>query len=192
MIRTRCDNVDRVQQGDIIRDVDLVERVDEISGVIEVRKIRFPLIIVLTQDCDLEQDAKFRLPDSLTQDKQLLSVLVAPLYNLAHVLNGMHLTELGLKMEPISKKTPGRYLLNNERARFHYLDFPVDVPIVPSVIDFKHYFSVNEEYLRERKRSAFVCTVSFLYREDVSHRFASFLARIALPDPQIASIGGAP
>jgi hypothetical protein len=66
MIRTRCDNVDRVQQGDIIRDVDLVERVDEISGVIEVRKIRFPLIIVLTQDCDLEQDAKFRLPDSLT------------------------------------------------------------------------------------------------------------------------------
>ena len=43
----------RISQGDVFRDVECIEYVVEKKGIIEVSKIVFPLIIVLTQDCDL-------------------------------------------------------------------------------------------------------------------------------------------
>ena len=46
----------RLCQGDILRDVHWVEHVAEGAGQIEVARVVFPLAIVLTQDCDLEQD----------------------------------------------------------------------------------------------------------------------------------------
>ena len=186
MIKAKRVREGRIVQGDIIRDVEHVEYVKEQRGVIEVSKIVFPLSVVLTQDCDLEQDFKFRWSREnrpTNQDKYLLSVLVAPLYNVEHVYDGMHLSELGLQMMTISKKkTPGEYLRNNERPRFHYIEFDSAVPIVPSVIDFKHYFSVNGVYLKRLKRSNFVCRLPDLFREDLSLRFANYLARIGLPD----------
>lgn len=176
----------RIVQGDIIRSVDCIEGVTEKEGVIEISRIEFPLIVVLTQDCDLAQDYTFRWSSDASnksEDKYLLSVLVAPLYNLEHVYSGEHLVDLGMKMESISRnKSPGQYLRNNQNPRYHFFDFGPDVPVVPSVVDFKHYFSVSLDYLRKAKRDRFVCQLSHLYREDVSQRFASFLARIGLPD----------
>ncbi len=185
MIKVNKDKLEWVSQGDIFKDVDYIEYVVEKDGVIEASKIRFPLIIVLSQECDLRYDFKFRSAKSetKTQDKLLLSVLVAPLYNVEHVYAGEQLSELNIIMEPINRnKTPGEDLRKNLRPRYHYLEFPADIPIVSSVIDFKHYFSVNVDYLRELKKENFVCKVSELYREDISHRFASFLSRIGLPE----------
>lgn len=170
----------RISQGDVFREVECIEHVAEKDGVIEVSKIVFPLIIVLTQDCDLEQDSKNRHKD--TQNTKLLSVLVAPIYNAEHVFQGTHLNDLGLKMEPISKaKTPGTTLMQNERPRYHYIDFPSEIPLVASVADFKHYFSVHVSYLERVRKTNFVCRLSDLFREDVSQRFAAYLARIGLP-----------
>ena len=187
MIKIERRRVKRVVQGDIISEVDYIERVSEKSGVIEVHKIRFPLVVVLTQDCDLEQDYRVRFPSvekpSATQDKYLMSVLVAPLYNVEHVYEGEHLSELQQHMAKINRRaTEGRNLTQNERPRYHYIEFPSTVPVVPSVVDFKHYFSVNGEDLRAVKKRKFVCRVSELYREDLCLRFANYLARIGLPD----------
>jgi len=186
MIKVDTQKTDRISQGDVFKEVDFIEYIVEEEGIIEVSKIRFPLIIVLSQDCDLFHDFKFRNKkeeeEIKTQDKLLLSVLVAPLYNVEHVYKGEHLTEIKILMEPINKKSSsGQDLLKNLKPRYHYLEFPKNIPIVPSVIDFKHYFSVNVDYLRELKISNFICKVSELYREDISHRFASFLSRIGLP-----------
>ncbi len=174
----------RICQGDIVRDVDCVEYVIEKEGTIEVSRIVFPLVIVLTQDCDLEQDYKnHREIEKKIKDKMLISVLVAPLYNAEHVYQGEHLSELNISMEGINKKkTPGNYLRSNDRPRYHYLEFPQTIQLVHSVIDFKHYFSTNANYLTQLKESNYVCTLSALYREDISQRFASFLSRIGLPD----------
>ena len=184
MIKVRKHCVPRVCQGDILRDIEFLEYVTEKNGFIEVSKITFPYVIVLTQDCDLEQDYKVRWSQKKpsTEDKRLFSVLVAPLYNVEHVYAGEHLSELNMEMERINKsKTPGQKLRNNETPRYHFLTFPDDVPLVDSVIDFKHYFSVNVEYLKNIKREQFACRVAELYREDISQRFASFLSRIGLP-----------
>ncbi|MEW6312956.1 MAG: hypothetical protein AB1513_02740 [Pseudomonadota bacterium] len=185
MAKARAARAARLAQGDIIRDVEYVEYVVERNGQLEMAKIVFPLVVVLTQDCDLAQDYKFRWSKhpTTTNDKLLLSVLVAPLYNAEHVYNGEQLSELGMKMVPINRnKSPGDNLRKNETPRYHYLDFGSDIPVVPSVVDFKHYFSVNAAYLKKAKSRNFVCRISTLYREDIAQRFASFLARIALPD----------
>ena len=90
-------------------------------------------------------------------------------------------------MQLIQTKSNGKIttnwnkLIQNETPRYHYLKFPNEVPIVPSIIDFKHYFSLNLEYLYEIKNESFLCRISELYREDISQRFASFLSRIGLP-----------
>ena len=180
-------NVERVSQGDLIKDVEFIEYAIEKNGNIEVSKINFPLIIVLTQDCDLNQDHIFRKsnPPKLTQDKQLMSVLVAPIYNVEHFYDGTHLSEIGLNMEPFEKrpkKIKNKLFIDNEIPRYHHLRFPDDVSLVESVIDFKHYFSVNVLYIEKLKKTNFVGKVSALYREDISHRFSAFLSRIGLPD----------
>ncbi len=184
MIKVRRQSTARVCQGDIFRDIDYIEHVTEQNGVLVVSKIRFPLVIVLTQDCDLAQDYRVRWSREETpnQDKMLFSVLVAPVYNVEHVYTGEHLDRIGMHMTPINrKKSPGTNLRKNETPRYHYLAFPDDVPIVDSVIDFKHYFSANVQELKKLKRTKFVCRVADLYREDVSQRFAGFLSRIGLP-----------
>jgi len=186
MIRVDDQTSERIRQGDIYKHIEYIEYAVEAEGIVEISIIDFPLVIVLSQDCDLQQDYKFRYeePKPQTQDKYLLSVLVAPLYNVEHFYNGEHLSELGLTMETFERKerkTANRNLKSNEIPRYHYLDFPDNIPIVPSVIDFKHYFSANVLYLKKLKPTNFVCKVSELYREDISLRFANFLSRIGLP-----------
>jgi hypothetical protein len=179
-------NLPRISQGDIYRNIDFTEYVAEKGGQLEISRITFPLVVVLSQDCDLEQDFRFRYGRSKsqikTQDKLLLSVLVAPFYNAEHVYLGEHLSELGIQMQQIKKdKSPGELLQKNQNPRYHYVPFPDDIPVVNSVIDFKHYFSVNIEYLKKEKKHNFICRIPPLYREDLSHRFASFLSRIGIP-----------
>ena len=108
--------------------------------------------------------------------------MVAPLYNLEHVYNGEHLSEISRKMTEISrKKTPGENLITNQNPRYHYLKFPEKTYIVPSIVDFKHYFSVSIDYLLKCKNQKFICQIAELYREDLSQRFSAYLSRVGLP-----------
>lgn len=58
---------------------------EEKDGIITVSKIIFPFGVVLTQDCDLEQDprcaedSKVNASQAGPEDKWLLSVLLAPM-----------------------------------------------------------------------------------------------------------------
>jgi hypothetical protein len=174
----------RICQGDIIRDVEFLEYARERADYVEISKINYPLVVVLTQDCDLSQDygVRWSRQDTPTHDKAICSVLVAPIYNAEHVYVGEHLSELNLQAQAINKnKTPGKSLRSNEVPRYHYCEFPEGIPLPSSIVDFKHYFSVSVEYLKKRKRVHFVCQLATLYREDLSLRFASFLSRIGLP-----------
>lgn len=186
MIKVDTTHKERIAQGDILRDIEYIEYVREEDGIIEASKILFPLAMVLTQDCDLAQDSTFRSSagrgEKKSHDKYLLSVLVAPLYNLEHVYLGQHLSEIDMQMQTIDRKsTQGKNLTQNVNPRYHYLEFPPGIPLVPSVIDFKHYFSIDVKTLNSLHSDQFVCGVSELYREDVSQRFSSFLSRIGLP-----------
>lgn len=189
MTRTNISKEGRLNQGDILSDIECIEKIDENNGVITISKILFPLVIVLTQDCDLNSDYRCREQnkseptpnDKRDQDKYLFSVIVAPLYNYELFRQGNHLEDLNQKMQSINSKQ-ANIIKNNETPRYHYLEFDETVPIVNSVIDFKHYFTINAQNLTELKKSHYVCTVSELFRERISQRFANFLSRIGLPE----------
>ena len=188
MIKIKRTPSSRICQGDIFSDIEFIERIIERKGKIEVSKIIFPLVVVLTQDCDLESDflsrwSRKKKPEE-NNDKFLLSVLVAPIYNAEHVYLGEHLSDLNMKMTPIEKNSSlnKKGIINNTVSRYHYLTFIDEIQISPSIIDFKHYFSVNIEYLKKIKAKNFVCHISELYREQISDRFSHFLSRIGLPN----------
>ena len=73
-------------------------------------------------------------------------------------------------------------MLNNEIPRYHYIEFPTNVDIVNSFIDFKHYFTVNVEYIKQIKSAHYVCTISPVFRENICQRFSNYLSRIGLPE----------
>ena len=170
-----------IHQGDIIRDVQYLERATVNDGEVELSLIRFPLVIVLTQDCDLVQDHGVRRCD-VKPDKTLISALVAPLYNAEHVFGGEHLEHLGIESTKIRQsKTRMQTIRHNADPRYHYVEFANEPSLVPRIIDFKQYFTANARYLEECKARDFVCGLPDFHREDVNQRFAAFLSRIALP-----------
>ena len=195
MVEVDTNLSNRISQGDIYKNVEYIQKVEQISAdEIQVSKIVFPLVIVLTQDCDLQQDSAYYIAGARapsTSDKKLLSVIVAPLYNEELFLDGKHLEDesINLKMRFINKisrkklSTEYKSLINNDMPRYHSLKFNEVIPIVDSVIDFKHYFTVDVDSLIVKKEKIFVCKVNELYREQITQRFANFLSRIGLPNP---------
>jgi hypothetical protein len=189
-VKAHKERLNRVSQGDIVRDVEHVEEVRESEGIITVARIIFPFAVVLTQDCDLAQDPRCAetagdLQASgetrpASEDKWLLSVLVAPMYNAIHFFEGTHLADLSMRMQKFNSDQKRKVKIN-EVPRYHHMEFTDETPIPPVVIDFKHYFSVNAEYLKRLTKDRLVCQIPPLFREDLSHRFAAYLSRIALP-----------
>lgn len=92
------------------------------------------------------------------QDKFLISVIVAPIYNFEDFRQGNHLEQLGLLMEPKGRRNKSLCdnIIKNENKRYHYLKFADDVELVESVIDFKHYFTVNVNYLNKTYEEKYV------------------------------------
>lgn len=182
MIKILNLNSERVEQGDIISKVEYLEEISEISGELEIKKIEFPNIIVLSQDCDLEQDNNARAKDNDNNDKFIFSVLVAPIYNSDHFFKGEHLSYLDLKMNTWNKtRTEGKNIMNNDNPRFHYLKFDKNIPVVDSIIDFKHFFSININTIRVFKQRGYKGRAAELYREQITLRFSNYLSRIGLP-----------
>ena len=105
-IITKCiiENVGCIHQGDILNNVDYIEYVNILNGNIEISKITFPKVIVLTQECDSVQyynnrNKNYSIIDGKEQgeiktNQFLLSIIVAPLYNFNDVISGNHLSEI--------------------------------------------------------------------------------------------------
>lgn len=181
---TNSDNVERIRQGDIFSNVPYFESYNESGGEFEVTIYRFPYVVVLTQDCDLEQNKNTRLSinkenDIVENDKHLFSLLVAPLYNSEHLISGEHLKEIGISSQRQNTKLKDP-IIKNQNARYHYIEFSNDVVIPNSIIDFKHYFSISLDYMEEHMENR-ICGINPIYRELVSQRFSNYLSRIGLP-----------
>lgn len=185
---------ERISQCDILKDIEFIEKVSIEEGFIEIVKTVFPFVIVLTQDCDLQQNSTFNaevktdkglVPHS-SQNNKLLSILVAPLYNEDLFFQGKHLEEVGFVVDQIKKsKSEGDRIIKNQNPRFHYLKLPVDTIVPNSIIDFKHYFSISIEKGNEEFINYKVTRISELYREQISQRFSNYLSRIGLPNEPI-------
>jgi len=182
--QTNSDAVERVRQGDVFSTIPYYESYTEVEGEFELKVYEFPYVVVLTQDCDLEQNRNTRNKldheqEVIVNDKHLFSLIVAPLYNSEHLLSGEHLTDIGISSQRQNSKLKPP-ILNNQNPRYHYMEFSDEVVVPNSIVDFKHYFSVSLEYL-ESHLDERICGINPIYRELVSQRFSNYLSRIGLP-----------
>jgi hypothetical protein len=134
--------------------------------------------VVMTQDCDLEQDFRVRESGG-TSDKLLQHILfceAAPADSFRE--------DPALKSKEIRKQ-----FSNNKMERYQYLG-PVDASVdsegkgIPALgLDFKRYFTIPTElvYLHLQHGAKKRARLAVPFAEHLSDRFFAYHARIALP-----------
>lgn len=178
----------RFCQGDILRDITIVEWAEEVEDAppeerFQITDRHIPYVVLLTQDCDLEQDHVNRAKASSdTQDKFLQSILVCPAYGVDDFRQGKHLEKLELQMQSFSQKNFDK-IKRNQIYRYHYLPANRDLQVPELVVDFKHYFTGPRDRIYDDYRSEhYLATLQILFRDELSSRFAHYLSRIGLPE----------
>ncbi|HMH70040.1 MAG TPA: hypothetical protein VK502_01450 [Candidatus Saccharimonadales bacterium] len=143
----------------------------------------FPYIVVVSQDCDLEQDAAARVATPKKHDTYLDTILICPAFIAETFRAGQHMAELGMEMEPKGKAkgTTWNYIHSNRDPRYHLLDAGDSDGMPELVVDFKRYYTIPRSHMYENYDDHFKTSVNELYRELLSQRFASFLSRVGLP-----------
>lgn len=176
LTRYNIHNDERIVQGDIYRDIPYYRYISQ--DTLEV--FNFPYIVVLTQDCDLEQDFDNRTKTQREdQDKCINSILICPAYLLATFRAGTHLQEANIKMRRINSEQLSK-IKSHQDTRYHYLHEDKQYQVPELVIDFKHYHTIPRESLYEMK-GQYLTTINEIFREHLSQRFANYFGRIGLP-----------
>lgn len=172
---------DRLWLGEILENLPQVRLAlpsVEAEADVEVETDPHPLVIVLSQDCDLEQDFKARKEGgSVLPNVLLCDVLPAE--------------ELRLKVrdnEGLGKRD-WKVIVQNKNERFQFLRMvsPEEdlkgegLPIL--AVDFRLYFTIRTEevYRRLAHDTMRRCRLLTPYGEHLADRFSYYLARVALP-----------
>ena len=178
-----------LRQGEIISDLvqthlDL-DQLEKGVGVMLSKNHNF--CIILSQDCDIEQDCRIRSQLVINNgkldgnDKRIPNILFCEVATAQAVCNS--------NSDRVDGKTWKRIKINKDE-RYHLLqkiaptcDFSGD-GLPELCIDFKRYFTIptDEVYYRlrtgEAKRR---CVLVSPYLEHLSSRFCYYLSRVALP-----------
>ena len=138
-------SLERLSQGDILQEIEILEQIDLEKSIITVKKILFPFVVCLNQECDLESD--FNTREEILHDNTLLHIAVAPAFIFEQFLGGTHWGGIFEPNRPQKRSdTMIRKVMDNEIPRFHYLKFP-DNDIPELIIDFKHFFTVSRSVI---------------------------------------------
>jgi hypothetical protein len=157
----------RICQGDILRDY--THSIVSASSVVE--ELSFPYLIVVTQDCDLQQcfKALAELTDGDNKINPFLPhVLVIPAFPAEQAREGTHLTEIFKITQDRINSYRWNIISDNKEDRYHFLPNyqPLQVPNL--LLDFKTYFTIDTEDLRGVFPKYYLATINELFREHLS------------------------
>lgn len=178
------------QQGDIYRNICITKISNVTNDDYEVEEIEIPYCVLFSQSCDLAQDystrQKILANETELHNNTLISTVLLPMHNFDYFVAGTHMEQFGWKIakqERSKKKYSSWNIIKNTDPRYHYLEFAPETKLVPSILDFKHWFSMSPVDLHKaRAESCYVGTLQPLYREYALQRFANYISRIGLPD----------
>lgn len=107
----------KISQGDIFKNFSKEEYTLEGDDLIEVIT-EFPYAVVMTQDCDLEQDFDSR--ESNRKSRHYIpSILVCPIYLADSLNDGVHLKKLGFEFPKLGGNLWKSIERNND-CRYHF------------------------------------------------------------------------
>ncbi len=188
----------RLYQGDLYKDILFFEYSIKKNELIESK---LPYLIILSQDCDLNQDFNaMQKKEKLNQDtnnqnndnsivrkyddKLIPSILTCPGFPAEQVRLGSHLEENDLFMDEKGneKKTKWKNILQNETSRYHYVEGDKELGIPSLVFDFKRYYTIPRDNFYSQTDNNYLATLNTLFRENISNRFSNYISRIGLPE----------
>ena len=185
-----------LRQGEILTNiVELQVRLESIGStncdsVYEANPIEHLFAIIVSQDCDLEQDFNYRYGSKGNIRNELPSVLLCQAEKVDEFVKSEMYRNL------FNSKTFAGNFKNNNEIRYHFIqEIPADLSAVdkriPELgIDFKRYFSMPtaEVYHRIKLDHTQRCSVlESPYRDHFSQRFYNFNNRIALPEEYMST-----
>ena len=179
--------LNRPWQGDIYKDVKLIQDItysESPEGEKEwnFNEVTYNYSIILTQECDLEQDFKNRKEENEDHDKYIPMILMAPAYLAESLRYGGHLEDYGKKMQRINSKEWDK-IKKQENKRYHHLKVDIDKNIPEFTIDFKHFYAISRDYFYNNiMKESYIASLTILYREELSQRFCNFISRIGIPN----------
>lgn len=185
-----------LRQGEILSDlVQACVKIDTIG--LETYKfydVRHPYVIVVTQDCDLEQDYKGRFEDKSKIHRLLPNILfceVETAHELRYADRNPSLDEVKQARSKTINSTKWPPIKQNKDERFHFLQKveshqdTLQEGLPELAVEFKRYFSLptDEVYYRIEKTDVKRrCRLQSPYLEHFAVRFHYYHYRIALPE----------
>jgi hypothetical protein len=179
----------RIRQGDILRDINFIYEwrlEDENSNKYIVKDYEFAYTVILSQDCDLEQDSVNRTNiNDKNQDAYIPSILVCPAYDETKFRKGLHLDDYDLLMEEKHSKE-WNYIRSNREPRYHYLMPDPNFQAPELVLDFKHFYTLPNKFLysiyNNEYQKHYLASLKILFRERLCQRFSYYISRVGLPE----------
>jgi hypothetical protein len=175
----------RIWQGEILENVVQISPTVEsiaanVPGELQFVPVVHELVVVMSQDCDLDQDYTRRVAG----DRGTLpNIMLCDVY-LAEALRAAVLLR-----DQLGTKDWRKRIAQNQNERFHYLqrtERGQDLQqegLTALALDFKSYFTLptDELYARLPHGIRRRCRLNTPYAEHLAHRFFKFQSRIALP-----------
>jgi hypothetical protein len=158
------------------------------NGSLEYLVIGHPMVVVMSQDCDLEQDCALRFPsDGAVPSAEQIEMNAN---SLAQVIlcDAYTETEIRAKLASFGSKD-WKHVDQNQNERYHRFaaaSVGTDSQDVLDAmyIDFRKHFTVPTGFLHGRIAAAETVRRAVLppvYSHDLIHRFYNYQSRIAIP-----------
>lgn len=162
-----------LRQGEILEG--LVEYQVSGSGSDDIKRIKHRRCVIMSADCDLEQDYNRRLEGPEVDDPKLVPYAL-----------GLDMFEDNEIRPMVGTSSVWRLVRQGQHQRYHHFaegqQGPARLPALTA--DFKRFTAFFlEEVYRELSRggAARVCRVPPVYVHDFVQRFFAYLSRIGLP-----------
>lgn len=167
----------KIDQGDIFSSVKIINTILHDDEII-FDDVIWDKVIVLSQTCDLHREQ-----ENVENKNEILSVLVAPLFDRLEFMGGVHLLDkLEKENKQVGDKQYDKYRKLQEE-RYHALYISEDdariFRINESIIDFRYFFTID---INELAKSEYLVSINDINRVNISRRFANYNSRIGLPN----------
>lgn len=174
---------ERIYQGDLLSNLYYkISLSSNDDSELTITNIKFPYVVVLSQDCDLMQyfSKENRTKNDNTFNQYISNVLIAPCYYKEDFKSGENLSFLNINQA--SHNSEQMKLIKQEREpRYHYIESCDNLKIPELYIDFKVYYTIPPDNLFLSYDKCYVATINALFRERITQRYTNYISRIGLP-----------
>ena len=174
------ENISRIEQGDLLTDVPISQILSEDENGVKTIDIIFHHMLVVSQDCDLEQFFTAQKKDEGNINPYLHNVILIPCFFKDEMETGGCLDYIGISQSPLNKKQFDK-IKKSELVRYQYLEQDYNLSIPELYLDFKAYYTLPPNYLFSLYDVKYVATINALFRERITQRYTNYISRIGLP-----------